>query len=219
MTPKTPTPRKEKKSEMLDVRLPYGLKQALVQACKDQGVTVSDTVRRLISDYIDAVEASDHSPAITEIAMKIAHNPIKSFGMAVITASAFALFAAQPSVAEDDLFASFDDDDNDLITEDELGLEIIELFDTDKNRALARGEFKRRGWSEATTDRVLASGDGSPIREVAYIHYQVMFDGPNSVVTHRSVCSENPPIDANAKDVSILIKTLKSECSEKAWES
>ncbi|MEO1476116.1 MAG: hypothetical protein AAFS13_07000 [Pseudomonadota bacterium] len=212
MSARSSKPRKEKKSEMLDVRLPYGLKQSLVRACKRQGVTVSDTVRRLISEYVDAAEASDSQPAIKEIAMKIARNPIKSLAMTTATASAFVLFAAQPSMAEDDIFASFDKNADGVLTEGELNWEILDLLDADDDQAVALSEFKWKAWSESTTDKVLAAGDGEPVREIAYIRYQVVFDGPKSVTSNRSVCSDTLALDASATDAAILLDSLKADC-------
>ena len=97
--PKAPSNRKaEKKSEMLDVRLPYGLKQALVKACKQDAVTVSDKVRALISDYVAEAEASQTQPVLKDIAMTITKNPRKTLGMTAIAAISAFLFAAQPSI-------------------------------------------------------------------------------------------------------------------------
>ncbi|MEM7661239.1 MAG: hypothetical protein AAF292_03245 [Pseudomonadota bacterium] len=210
--------RKEKKSEMLDVRLPYGLKQSLVTACKLQGVTVSDTVRRLIVDYVQAAEASETQPAIKEIAMKIARNPMKTVAMTVAAASSFVLFAAQPSLAEDDIFSSFDTNEDGVLTEGELSWEILDLLDADDNQAVGPTEFKWRAWSESTTDRVLAAGDGTPTREIAYTRYQVVFDGPKSVTSNRSVCSDTLPVNAAAEAADLLLETLKSDCAERVWE-
>jgi len=110
---------KEKKSEMLDVRLPFGLKQALVEACRKQGVTVSDTVRGLISEYVNATKAGQTHPKLRGIAMKIARNPLKTTGMALTSLAAFALTAA-PSTADERLFKALDLDGDGTISAHDL---------------------------------------------------------------------------------------------------
>ncbi len=49
-----PQPRSPKKSEMLEVRLPYELKTAFMSRCRQDGGTASDAVRRFIERDLDA---------------------------------------------------------------------------------------------------------------------------------------------------------------------
>ena len=49
----------EKKSERLEVRLPYSKKQAFVEACEQQSDTPSHAVRRFINSYIRRSDTDD----------------------------------------------------------------------------------------------------------------------------------------------------------------
>ena len=46
-------PRKLKKSETLEIRLPYPTKQAFMARCSDNGRSASDAMRGFIDDYLD----------------------------------------------------------------------------------------------------------------------------------------------------------------------
>lgn len=135
---------KEKKSEMLDVRLPFGLKQALVEACRKQGVTVSDTVRGLISEYVNATKAGQTHPKLRGIAMKIARNPLKTTGMALTSLAAFALTAA-PSTADERLFKALDLDGDGTISAHDLNETdqiVIQVLDADHSETVTLDEFR-----------------------------------------------------------------------------
>jgi Ca2+-binding EF-hand superfamily protein len=45
------TPRREKHSETLEVRLPYSVKAAFMEACQEKGVTASEAVRNFVGTY------------------------------------------------------------------------------------------------------------------------------------------------------------------------
>ena len=135
---------KEKKSEMLDVRLPFGLKQALVEACRKQGVTVSDTVRGLISEYVNATKAGHIHPKLKGIAMKIARNPLKTTGMTLASLAAFALMAA-PSTADERLFKALDSDGDGSISAldlNETDQIVIQVLDADHSETVTLEEFR-----------------------------------------------------------------------------
>src|SRR5215468_6064011 len=48
--------RKEKKSETLEVRIPYDTKQAFLSACREDGTTASEVVRERVQTYLDERE-------------------------------------------------------------------------------------------------------------------------------------------------------------------
>ena len=206
------TGRKEKKSEMLDVRLPYGMKRDLVTACRQQGVTVSDTVRQLISDYIDAVEAGSPSPAYKEIAMRIAKNPLKTLGMTLASATAFALFAVQPSAADDDIFNSFDQNADGVLTEGEITAEALAILDADRDAQIAVNEFETQTIVRETADRVTSNPEGDAVREVLYVVKEVAFPAENESSINIWSCSDTLAVEADAAAVAALLGDLERKC-------
>ena len=51
-----PKPIKSKKSETLEVRIPFETKQAFLTACREDGTTASEVVRESVQTYLDTRE-------------------------------------------------------------------------------------------------------------------------------------------------------------------
>ena len=84
--------RSPKKSESLEVRIPYAAKQAFMARCRREGRTASEVVRQLIE-----VRAPASQPA---------RRPVRLAAMALIAAALGA--AAAPSLARPLIAAEFD---------------------------------------------------------------------------------------------------------------
>ncbi len=93
-------PRKPKKDETLEVRLPHETKHAFMERCKAEGRTASEAVRGFIEDHL-ARPFETKEPA-----MKFPRTaPVALAAAAAI--AAVSVFAAQPSRAGPDLQAMF----------------------------------------------------------------------------------------------------------------
>jgi len=212
-TPKSERP--EKKSEMLDVRLPYGMKQALVKACRKQGVTVSDTVRGLISEYISAAKAGSPQPKLKGIAMKIVQNPRKTLGMTLAASFSAIFLLAQPSVADDALFASFDKNEDGVIDANELDLEALSMIDRDHSETVEPDEFQAKLTMRETSDEILEKGSGERSREIAFtIRKLELVQGEEDAETHLNTfsCSTSIALDASEDETQAEIVTLTEKC-------
>lgn len=102
-------PTRSKKSETLEVRIPYETKQAFLTACREDGTTASEVVRDGVQSYLDARER----PPIQEkrsIVMKLPQ-PVRHYGPRIaaggIAAIGLATFVALPSAAAPDFKAQF----------------------------------------------------------------------------------------------------------------
>lgn len=98
-----------KKSETLEVRIPYETKQAFLTACREDGTTASEVVREGVQSYLDARER----PPIQEkrsIVMKLPQ-PVRHYAPRIaagsIAAIGLATFVALPSAAAPDFRAQF----------------------------------------------------------------------------------------------------------------
>jgi Ca2+-binding EF-hand superfamily protein len=113
-------PQKLKKSETLEVRIPYETKQAFLTACREDGTTASEVVRENIQSYLDErerpVQQPERTPAMTNVVQfaKLAEKlppVVRRYGPRVaasgVAALAFATFAALPSAAAPDFQAAF----------------------------------------------------------------------------------------------------------------
>lgn len=105
----TPKPIKSKKSETLEVRIPYETKQAFLTACREDGTTASEVVRESVQTYLDERER----PPIQEkrtLVMKLPQ-PVRHYGPRIaaggLAAIGLATFVALPSAAAPDFKAQF----------------------------------------------------------------------------------------------------------------
>lgn len=105
----TKRPQRAKKSETLEVRIPFETKQAFLTACREDGTTASEVVRESVHTYLDGRERPTQQPNRTLI-MKFPQ-PVRRYGPRVaasaIAAVGLATFAVLPSAAAPDLQAAF----------------------------------------------------------------------------------------------------------------
>lgn len=98
--------RPEKKTEMIEVRLPHSKKEAFKKACEEEGITVSHAVRTFIDAYLQRSRVVRLKRIAKDISMTLVRNPVKSAGTATGVAAtifgAAALFSA-PSFADRDV--------------------------------------------------------------------------------------------------------------------
>ena len=106
----SPRPTRAKKSETLEVRIPYDTKQAFLTACREDGTTASEVVRDKVQDYLDARERPSLIEEKRTLVMKLPQ-PVRRYGLRVaaggIAAIGFVSMAALPSAATPDIKAQF----------------------------------------------------------------------------------------------------------------
>lgn len=100
---------RSKKSETLEVRIPYETKQAFLTACREDGTTASEVVREGVQSYLDARERPPLAEKRT-LLMRIP-KPVRHYGPRVaagsLAAIGLATFAVLPSAAAPDFKAQF----------------------------------------------------------------------------------------------------------------
>ncbi|MEL7283057.1 MAG: energy transducer TonB [Pseudomonadota bacterium] len=97
--------RPEKKTEMIEVRLPHSKKEAFKQACDEEGITVSHAVRTFIDAYVRRSRRMKAKRIAKDISMTLIRNPIKTtggIGGAIAAAAAAISLTAAPSFADRD---------------------------------------------------------------------------------------------------------------------
>jgi len=105
-----PKPSRVKKSETLEVRIPYETKQAFLTACREDGTTASEVVRDKVQDYLDARERPSLNEEKRTLVMKLPQ-PVRRYGLRVaaggIVAVGLTSLAVLPSAANPDFRAQF----------------------------------------------------------------------------------------------------------------
>ena len=141
--------RKEKKSESLDIRLPFEQKRAFMDATKSQGETASNALRRFIASYIEEARLAEQPNPVQEITMTLARHRFKTIATAAGAALGVFSVAALPSAAESTAFDALDKNKDGLITEGEIApghdADIIAKLDTDGSGGVSREELEAAG--------------------------------------------------------------------------
>ena len=101
-------PRREKKSESLDIRLPYQQKQEFMAATRQQGETASKALRRFIADYIEDARLAEQANPVQEISMTLARHRLKTLATAAGAALGVFSITALPSAADPNAFDALD---------------------------------------------------------------------------------------------------------------
>ena len=98
--------RPEKKTEMIEVRLPHSKKEAFKKACEEEGITVSHAVRTFVDAYLRRSRRAKGQRIAKDISMTLIRNPLKTSsgvgGVAALIAGAVA-FSSAPSFADRDV--------------------------------------------------------------------------------------------------------------------
>lgn len=97
--------RQEKKTEMIEVRLPHSKKEAFKQACEEEGITVSHAVRTFIDAYLRRTRRERAKRIAKDISMTLVRNPIKTTGTFAGALAAFVggvIMLSAPSYADRD---------------------------------------------------------------------------------------------------------------------
>lgn len=178
--------RPEKKSETLDVRLPYSVKRAFMAATKERGETASSAIRGFIDRYVAETEAGKTPIPLQEVAMTLKKNRLKTLTVAAGTAMGVFAFSAMPSAADDAVFEKLDRNADGVLTVGEIApghdAVIIELLDTDKSGDISKTEFKTK--ANGTIIHRSMNGDDSETRVVKVKKINaVISDGGENVKT------------------------------------
>lgn len=143
------TRRKEKKSESLDIRLPYEQKRQFMEATRQRGETASQALRRYIAAYIEEARLVEQPNTVQEITMTLARHRFKTLATAAGAALGVFSVAALPSAADSEVFDALDKNSDGVITEGEIhpggDADIIAKLDTDNSGGVSREELEAAG--------------------------------------------------------------------------
>ena len=141
--------RREKKSESLDIRLPYEQKREFMEATQKQGETASEALRRFITAYTEEARLTETHNPVQEIRMTLARHRLKTLASA--TGAAIGVFAisALPSAADQTVFERLDKNKDGMITAGEIlpgnDADIIAKLDTDGSGGVSPEELEAAG--------------------------------------------------------------------------
>lgn len=160
--------RREKKSESLDIRLPFQQKQDFMAATRQNGETASQALRRFISNYIEDARLAEQYHPVQEISMTLAKHKLKTFATAAGAAIGVFSVAALPSAADSTAFEALDKNKDGVLTEGEIvpgyDADIIETLDMDGSGGVSQAELEAAGNKIVIQDTELNTDeDGTPV--------------------------------------------------------
>lgn len=216
--------RREKKSESLDIRLPYQQKQDFMAATKQRGETASQALRHFITAYIEEARLEEHPNKVQEITMTLARHRLKSIATAAGAAIGVFSIAALPSAADSTAFDALDKNKDGVITEGEIApghdADIIAKLDTDGSGGVSQAELEAAGnIIEIRSANTETSEDGEEVtRNVVKvlkfsddadgeIHGEVKIESNRKVIVKRVDSGE----ELSEADLDALIEEAMSE--------
>jgi Ca2+-binding EF-hand superfamily protein len=141
--------RKEKKSESLDIRLPFEQKREFMDATRKRGETASNALRGFIANYIEEARLAEQPNPVQEITMTLARHRFKTIATAAGAALGVFSITALPSAADSTAFEALDKNNDGVITEGEIlpgeDADIIAKLDTDGSGGVSREELEAAG--------------------------------------------------------------------------
>jgi hypothetical protein len=191
--------RQPKKSEKLEVRLPYGEKVRFMDRVTAHGQSVSQVLRTLIKDYSDPVLPSTEVPTQR---LKFGGKHWVLGGLLLVGA----LAGAFPVSASRNLFQVFDRDDNGRITSGEItsegDLEILKAMDEDDNGWIAADEFVSSGTGISFKETSDDFHNGKVARRLDFVQVKFELAPDGKVQEHIKTGSIAIPFDINEADLA-----------------
>jgi len=162
--------RREKKSESLDIRLPYQQKQDFMAATKQKGQTASEALRAFIAHYIEEARLEQHPNKVQEITMTLARHRLKTLATAAGAAIGVFSVTALPSAADSTAFERLDENKDGVLTEGEIApgydADIIKKLDTDGSGGVSQEELEAAGNHIVISDtEVESEEDGKSVTQ------------------------------------------------------
>lgn len=166
--------RKVKKSETLEVRIPFETKQAFLTACREDGTTASEVVRESVQTYLDERERptpqEERTPAMPANVIKLPQ-PVRRYGTRIaiggLAAAGFVALAVLPSAAAPDfasMFKRLDANGDGVLTAEEFA---GPKDDSDSNNVVVETRHITRNGKDATPPRP-PTANKSEFKQEAY---------------------------------------------------
>ena len=210
--------RHEKKSESLDVRLPFSIKRDLMETARARGETASEAVRRMIGVYLSEAEAGATPNSPKGWIPVLARNRKKATLMAAtVLAAGFSLTLLPTASADEKVFEALDRNGDGVLTPGEIAPQddrIFDVLDTDGSRSITPEEFAPATVVRTVSDSVRDKGEEPSVRiiTVEETKIDVQEAGKSNVWT--STVSDTVSLDADEEEVRQTVIVLQKKLDE-----
>lgn len=211
--------RQEKKSESIEIRLPYSQKTAFIDACREQGISASEALRTQIDFFMTQSEKPRQHDFIGAFNNMLERHKKKTFAGVATFATAMSLAFALPSSADNTQFKSFDRNGDGVLTAGEISAndsKIFAILDKDKSGKITPEEFQKTAEIVSITDTMVpAKETGKPdVRVLEIDRTSFELNGPDDVSIYVQNWAEE--IDPKAKDADVknILERMKLELKD-----
>ena len=205
--------RQEKKSESIEVRLPYSQKQAFMDACKDEGLTASEALRAEISTFLlSRARRSQRNASVKETWNMIKQNRKKTAGTLTALAAGAALFAAVPSSAEDALFRAYDKNGDGVLTSGEISKndsKVFEVLDKNGDGKISPDEFQRDAEVTGVTDNIINDPERGDVRVLTVTMTSISLKEESKAQIRVHEWSQDVDLDATDEEIATMVEDMK----------
>lgn len=206
-------PRREKKSETLEVRLSHAKKRAFMAACAREGITASDAVRRFVDVYIVKSRRASLKSILKEMTVTASNHRFKFAGIvSAMTIGAFALSTGAAS-ANEEIFKVFDKNGDGVLTDGEIAPNdetVIAALDKDSSGDVSLDEFLTTADITIVNDNTKIGPDvETRVIVVERVDFDLSKVGEDSGRSDVSVFRTQGEIDAGASEAEVEALVLK----------
>ncbi len=203
--------RQPKKSEKLEVRLPYGEKVQFMDRVTAHGQSVSQVLRALIKEYSDP---SVPKKELSTLKPRVVKKPWVLGGLLLVGA----LAGAFPASANRSLFQVFDRDNNGRITSGEItsegDLEILKAMDKDGSGWISPREFVSSSSGISFKETSDDFHNGKVARRLDFVHVKFELAEDGKVQEHLKTGSMAIPFDISEADLAKIKSQIERSFSQ-----
>ncbi len=211
--------RQEKKSESIEIRLPYSQKTAFIEACREQGLSASEALRNQIDFFMNQNKKPRRLSLIGAPLNMLERHKKKTFTAVAGTATVMSLAFAMPSAADNSVFKSFDRDGNGVLTAGEISANdsaVFSILDKDKSGKITPDEFKQNAEVIDVRDSMVPSEEkGKPdVRVIEIERTSIKADGPDDVSIWVQKWAEEVDPNISEAERKNVIERMKLQLKE-----
>ena len=210
---------REKKSESLEIRLPYSQKTAFIEACREQGISASEALRLQIDSFVEEMSAPQKPQIFGATFDMIKRHKAKTLMGFTCLATSLSLGLALPSQADDALFRSFDRNGDGVLTEGEISPNdspVFMILDKDKSGEITADEFKRNAEITEIIDRLEPgkTSQDEAKRVVGIERTSFALNPEGEVDVYRQQWTEDVDPNASEADIRNVVEGLKLQLND-----
>ena len=211
--------RDEKKSETLEVRLPYSQKIAFMEACRKEGITASEALRAGIAQFLATRDGqSQRNNLIEDLVTAMKMNSKKTIGSMMALSLGAALFVAMPSAAADELFEAYDGNGDGVLTPGEIGendSKVFAVLDKNDDGQISADEFQREAEVSQITDTIEMDEDiGEEVRLITVEKTSIELQDAEHVKISVVRWAESVDLDATDEEIAEIVEEMSANVAE-----